>query len=100
MPAALLMGAGALITARELRARVALAGVVIAVVASALVAPWIVRNWFALGGFVPVRSNFGLELVMGNNPHANGTTLGTTLEDPNNLMYRYHPSSNTRSVIA
>jgi len=68
---------------------------VIAVVASALVAPWIVRNWFALGGFVPVRSNFGLELRMGNNPHANGTTLGTTLEDPNNLMYRYHPSSNT-----
>ena len=96
VPAAVLMGAGALITARGLRVRVALAGVVVAVVASALVTPWIVRNWFALGGFVPVRSNFGLELAMGNNPHANGTTLGTTLEDPNNLMYRYHPSSNSR----
>lgn len=30
--------------------------------------PWTVRNYWALGGFVPVKSNFGLELFLGNNP--------------------------------
>lgn len=32
-----------------------------------LILPWNVRNYRALGGFVPVRSNLGLELRMGNN---------------------------------
>ena len=30
--------------------------------------PWIARNSFALGEFVSVKSNFGLELWLGNNP--------------------------------
>ncbi len=30
--------------------------------------PWTIRNYWALGGFVPVKSNFGLELYLGNNP--------------------------------
>lgn len=33
-------------------------------------APWMVRNYDALGKFVPVRSNFGLEFWLGNNPQA------------------------------
>jgi 4-amino-4-deoxy-L-arabinose transferase-like glycosyltransferase len=30
--------------------------------------PWTVRNYWAMDGFVPVKSNFGLELWLGNNP--------------------------------
>lgn len=33
-------------------------------------APWTMRNDEALGKFVPVRSNFGLEFWLGNNPQA------------------------------
>jgi hypothetical protein len=33
-----------------------------------MVTPWIVRNYFALGRFVPLRDNFGLELYLGNHP--------------------------------
>jgi 4-amino-4-deoxy-L-arabinose transferase-like glycosyltransferase len=29
--------------------------------------PWVVRNYFAFGKFIPLRSNFGLELWLGNN---------------------------------
>jgi 4-amino-4-deoxy-L-arabinose transferase-like glycosyltransferase len=32
------------------------------------VVPWTVRNYAAFGRFVPVKSNFGLELWLGNNP--------------------------------
>jgi 4-amino-4-deoxy-L-arabinose transferase-like glycosyltransferase len=32
------------------------------------VSPWLVRNYLVLGKFVPFRSNFGLELFLGNNP--------------------------------
>ena len=32
--------------------------------------PWTVRNYYAMGKFLPVRSNFGLELWLGNNPQA------------------------------
>lgn len=30
--------------------------------------PWMVRNWYRLGGFTFVKSNFGVELWLGNNP--------------------------------
>jgi hypothetical protein len=30
--------------------------------------PWTVRNWYQLGGFTFVKSNFGVELWLGNNP--------------------------------
>jgi 4-amino-4-deoxy-L-arabinose transferase-like glycosyltransferase len=31
--------------------------------------PWTVRNWYRLGGFTFVKSNFGMELWLGNNPN-------------------------------
>ena len=31
-------------------------------------APWTIRNYYAVGGFVFVKSNFGLEFWLGNNP--------------------------------
>jgi len=96
VPAAMLMVLVEFSTRPGLRQRIAAGGIMIAVAAGTVITPWVVRNWYALGGFVPVRSNFGLELQMGNNPFANGTTVGTTLEDRQNLFYRYHPFSNWR----
>jgi len=34
--------------------------------------PWTARNYVQLGGVVPLRSNFGLELRLGNSPGADG----------------------------
>lgn len=53
--------------------RVALA----AVLCLACIAPWTIRNWIAFHQFVPIRSNFGAELSMGNNPYLEGTVVGS-----------------------
>jgi hypothetical protein len=37
-------------------------------VAFLIVTPWIVRNRLVFGHFVPLRGNFGVELLQGNNP--------------------------------
>jgi 4-amino-4-deoxy-L-arabinose transferase-like glycosyltransferase len=37
------------------------------------VAPWMVRNYAVFGKFIPLRSNFGLELWLGNNPTVSDT---------------------------
>jgi hypothetical protein len=62
--------------ARRRNDRVALfrSGLVMLTVALVVVAPWLVRNYLALGGFAPIRSNFGLELAVGNRPEADGKT--------------------------
>jgi 4-amino-4-deoxy-L-arabinose transferase-like glycosyltransferase len=38
-----------------------------------VIAPWTMRNYVALGRFVPIRDNFGLELWVGNHPGMQGT---------------------------
>lgn len=44
---------------------------VVAVLALALVlTPWVIRNQQVMGEFIPLRSNFGLELAIGNHPAA------------------------------
>lgn len=44
------------------------------VIASCLViSPWLVRNYGIFGNFVPIKSNFGHELFLGNNEYATGT---------------------------
>jgi hypothetical protein len=40
--------------------------------AAAVVAPWTYRNWRVLGAFVPVSTNGGVNLWMGNNADADG----------------------------
>jgi hypothetical protein len=40
----------------------------------AIVAPWVFRNYSVFGAFIPIRSNFGLELWIGNHPGSDGTT--------------------------
>jgi len=53
-----------------------LSGVVLAAVMfAACIAPWLVRNERALGKFIFIRSNFGVELRLGNGPGANGTWM-------------------------
>jgi 4-amino-4-deoxy-L-arabinose transferase-like glycosyltransferase len=37
------------------------------------IAPWMVRNYYVFGKFIPLRSNFGLELWLGNNPTVSDT---------------------------
>lgn len=51
------------------RARIslALAGLIL------VMTPWAIRNYLALGRFIPVRDNFGLELWLGNRPGMQGT---------------------------
>lgn len=43
-----------------------------AAVTAALVAPWTYRNWRVLGAVVPVSTNGGVNLWMGNNANADG----------------------------
>jgi Dolichyl-phosphate-mannose-protein mannosyltransferase len=46
--------------------------ITIAVLACVLgIAPWTARNYAAFGQLVPVKSNFGLEFWLGNNPEVN-----------------------------
>jgi hypothetical protein len=40
---------------------------------AAMIAPWSVRNYVVFHHFVPLRSNFGLELWLGNNPDVTDT---------------------------
>jgi hypothetical protein len=45
--------------------------ITVAVLVFALgLAPWTIRNYRVFGRFIPLRSNFGLELYLGNNPAA------------------------------
>ncbi len=48
-------------------------GAVVAGVAALAVAPWTYRNWRVFRAFVPVSTNGGLSLWVGNNPNATGT---------------------------
>jgi 4-amino-4-deoxy-L-arabinose transferase-like glycosyltransferase len=43
----------------------------ILVTSALVICPWLLRNWYQLGAIVPVRSNFGEELWLGN--HEGGT---------------------------
>jgi hypothetical protein len=52
--------------------------------------PWIVRNAYVLGGFVPLRSNLGLELCIGNADGADGNYRST--------IHRFSPISNARML--
>ena len=90
-PADGLMFLAELLRQRGRRARVLGAGLVMAGVCALVLAPWTVRNYSVLGGLVPLRSNFGLELALGNHPGANGKTYDTSPADPDCFLYRHHP---------
>lgn len=60
-------------------------GLAAAAVCLALVAPWTIRNYRVFGSLVPIRSNFGVELRLGNSPSAQGL-----------WMSWFHPSQDPR----
>jgi hypothetical protein len=70
-------------------------GVVIAVT------PWTVRNYKALGAFVFVRSNFGLEFSISNNPSAFVLAVDNLgKDDPTNYFHTHHPWSSREEAQA
>jgi hypothetical protein len=77
------------------RRRVACGVAAIAGISLLMVAPWMVRNYYALGGFVPLRSNFGLELAFGNNPESTGSS-NHDWSDPELSNKLVHPHPNVR----
>ena len=75
LPAALLMLLAEFLAQAAHRRRVFVRGTILLTLSTAVVAPWIFRNYVVLGGFVPTRSNLGLELYVGNHDgqrHARG----------------------------
>jgi 4-amino-4-deoxy-L-arabinose transferase-like glycosyltransferase len=45
---------------------------IMALVAIVCVLPWTTRTYAVFGKIVPIKSNFGLNLLLGNNPYGNG----------------------------
>src|SRR5262249_19553511 len=62
------------------------------------VAPWVWRNHAVLGAVVPLRSNFGLELHLGNHPGASGRTGGHAGEGLSEPALVQHPYDNPVEV--
>lgn len=91
LPAGILMLAAEFVSRRGERGRVAVAALVMTAVAGLVVAPWAIRNRYALGGYVLLRSNFGLELAVGHHDKANGTTYVTGWDDPASPFREIHP---------
>jgi hypothetical protein len=56
------------------RYRILRCGLILSAFGLVFITPWAIRNSLVLGGFVPLRSNFGLELAVGNRPGADGHT--------------------------
>jgi hypothetical protein len=70
---ALLPALAAVLIVAPLRDRKLLRNSAIAgITALATLIPWTVRDYVALGAFVPLRSNFGLELAVSNSDNATG----------------------------
>jgi hypothetical protein len=63
-----------------------------------VVAPWSYRNYCVLGGLVPVRSNFGLELYVGNHAGANGFTYSTTEPATKDNFNEWHPAVSRKEL--
>ena len=91
LPAGLLMFLAELMGRQSLRKRVLKGGLLMLAVATVAISPWVIRNYLVFGHFIPLRSNLGLELMIGNNPLANGKTYITSADDPANPMMRMHP---------
>ena len=86
---------------RERRGTIIVASVFACLGMIIAVTPWTVRNYKALNAFVFVRSNFGLEFSISNNPHAHvlaADNIGNG--DPDNYFHRHHPWSNREEAQA
>ncbi len=77
------------------RKRVLTRGLLLASMSALVISPWAVRNYRELGGFIPLRSNFGLELAVGNNDNANGIGYDPSWEDSARADSPMHPFRNS-----
>lgn len=66
------------------RSALLLAGAVL--LAMAMVSPWTVRNYLVFKRFVPLKTSFGLNFWMGNNPNATGFLYTMTGEPMQNTL--------------
>jgi hypothetical protein len=69
---------------RPRRTSAVLACIVCAVTTVVCVAPWTVRNWLVFERFVPISTNGGSNLWMGNNPDADTGYMGRPKMDVDN----------------
>lgn len=60
---------------KRLRVRAVLACVVSIVAMCSVILPWSIRNWHVFHRFVPVSTNGGTNLWMGNNPESTGSYM-------------------------
>jgi len=69
----------------------ALGGVLLAsVMFAACIAPWLIRNQRTFGQFIFIRSNFGVELRLGNGPGANGRWMEYLHPSQNVLQFKLY----------
>jgi hypothetical protein len=61
-------------------------------VCAIVMSPWVYRNYRVFGRWVPVRSNYGLQLYIGNHPAADGRTFGS--HNANYTLAVLHPHQN------
>jgi hypothetical protein len=91
-----LLGAGALMMLAEIltqkghQARVLRGCGAILIIAAVTICPWALRNYRALGAPVLTRSNFGLELFVGNHDEATGV-LGGRKDHLAPFVHEHHP---------
>jgi hypothetical protein len=69
-----------LATARGFRGNVVRVVSLVAMTVVVVLLPWVYRNYLLFGEFIPLRSNFGLELHLGNHAHSDGRTYAPTFE--------------------
>jgi hypothetical protein len=94
LPGGVLMVLAELVSRQNLKWRVVRGSLLLFLTFLVCIFPWGIRNYRVMGGFVLFRSNFGLEMAIGNNAYANGKTFDTAWDDPFNLLAQMHPFSN------
>jgi hypothetical protein len=63
------------ITRPGTRGRILVRSCVTLAISGLVISPWIYRNYVVFDQFIPLRSNMGLELYIGNRPSATGRTV-------------------------
>ncbi len=93
VPAVALMLVAEFVWTNAPRRRVFAGGVAVVAISLLCASPWMVRNYFSLGGFVPLRSNFGLELWFGNRDDGPGhSNIDWSDPDMSNKLRHPHPN--------
>ena len=93
MPAIALMLLVEFVWPTASRRRILTSAACVVALTAVFVAPWMIRNYYALGGFVPLRSNFGMELSFGNHPESTGSS-NVDWSDPDMSSKMRHPHPN------